>query len=75
MGEKDRGPSGEGRPLPLLASPCFHHTVCSYFGFCSSLVLTFPALLHLGSLPGLLWALHTHCGPSSQDTTIPAHTS
>lgn len=68
-------PQVRGAPAPVgtpLASTTPYTLILAFSVALSSRSL---ALLHLGSLPWLLLALHTHCGPSSQDTTIPAHTS
>lgn len=69
MRETDKGPSGEGRLLPCWRSPCFYHTMYSYSGFLSSLVLKFPSSLSSGKpslapfgLAHSLWALFCRAG-------------
>lgn len=68
-------------------SHCFHHTVytpCFWLLQLPYPQAPYPCLFTWlncsaqrppppGSLPWLLWALHNHCGPSSQDAMIPVH--
>lgn len=80
---KTRAPQCVGGPWH---SRCFHRTVYSLF-LASAVALSSSSLslpLHLaellstkatspGSLPWLLWALHTQGGPSPQEAMSPVH--